>query len=217
MSVLFDQLRISDNAKRMYISAHVNSASYFNNVYLKSITIITADKASETTPGTPTEDYIYKKEFDGNLKNFDLVLTTTGLNEAFNNTNSGGTAINSALPIAKLAFNHSDFSKDLFFVYIECTPILDAPCELSSEITLGVTFDESILYQAVMQYTKELTSSCKVPVGFADYILLWNAFKAAVETEHYIPAIDFFNKLKGFNNTSILNITGASGGCRCHG
>lgn len=30
--VIFDQLRISDDGKRMYINAHVNKADYFNDI-----------------------------------------------------------------------------------------------------------------------------------------------------------------------------------------
>ena len=57
--ILFDQLRISDDGKRLYINAHVNKADYFANVYIDSIVIMTADKVSETAPGTPTSDYVY--------------------------------------------------------------------------------------------------------------------------------------------------------------
>ena len=33
--ILFDQLRISDDGKRLYINAHVNKADYFANVYIQ--------------------------------------------------------------------------------------------------------------------------------------------------------------------------------------
>ena len=75
--LIIDQFRISDNGKRMYINAHVNKASYFDNVYIDSITIMTSDKVSETSPGTPTTDYIYTKKIDGNNKELNLVLTSS--------------------------------------------------------------------------------------------------------------------------------------------
>ena len=68
MSVLFDQLRISDDGSRFYINLHVNKAEYFDNIYLDSITIFTADKVSETNPDVPTQDYIYNKVFEGEQK-----------------------------------------------------------------------------------------------------------------------------------------------------
>lgn len=88
-------------------------------------------------------------------------------------------------------------SKTLFFVYIKCkgTPGSCTPCRLDEETTLGVVFDENVLHQKVMDYTKELIADCNVPTAFIDFILLWNAFKSAIETEHYIPAIKFFNMM----------------------
>jgi hypothetical protein len=198
MSVIFDQLRISDDGKKMYINLHVNKASYFDNVYLDSITIMTADKVSETNPFNPTEDSIYYKEIEGNEKSLDIVLP----NEDVSNWN----------------YAKSTLSDDLFFVYVKTktvgVPDPCIPCALEECYTLGVTFDEVLLYQKVMGYTKDLLKDCNVPVAFSDFILQWNAFKASIETEHYVPAIKFWKLL--FDNNS--NITyGTSKPCGCHG
>lgn len=205
MSVIFDQLRISDNGKRMYINAHVNKADYFRDIYIDSITIMTSDKVSETNPGIPTEDYIYTLKADNNVKELNLVLTTTDFLKKWESD-----------PKA-MAFDSSDMSNTLFFVYIKVkgTPDACTPCTLDEEITLGVVFDENILHQRVMDYTKELLQDCSVHTGFIDFILWWNAFKAAVETEHYIIAIKFFNLLfgnvkDGGNQRIVKN-------CGCHG
>lgn len=177
MSIIVDQLRISDDGRRMYINVHVNQASYFDNIYLDSITIMTADKVSETAPDAPTEDYIYRLDLtDKNYKEAQLVLTANDFNEQY---------------------IKSSMSDTLFFVYFKIRGVPDpcTPCRLDEETTLAVTFDENLLYQKVMQFTKGLTDECQIPVGFTDFILLWNAFKASVETEHYIPAIRYYNML----------------------
>ena len=194
MSIIIDQLRISDDSKRMYINLHVNKAEYFDNIYLDSITIMTADKVSETNPNEPTEDYIYKKVFDDGVREADLVLQPTDFNENF---------------------MKSDFSRDLFFVFIKIKGVPDecTPCRLDEEITLAVTFDENMLHQKVMGFTKALADECKTPVGFSDFILLWNAFKASVETEHYIPAIKYWKML--FEDGASFGITTKP--CGCHG
>jgi hypothetical protein len=194
--ILFDQLRVSDDGKRMYISIHVNRASYFDDIYLDEIVITTADKVLETSPTIPSEDYIYKKVFDNGMKEADIVLLPTDFNEHFTKSN---------------------FSSDLFFVYVKVkgTPDPCTPCRLDEEVTLGVTFDESLLYQQVMQFTKSLAEDCNIPVGFTDFILKWNAFKAAVETEHYIPAINYYQQL--FDNTVGISTKGTSKPCGCHG
>lgn len=183
--IIFDQLRISDDGKRMYINAHVNKADYFNDIYIDSIVIQTADKVSETDPGLPTSDYVYIKKAEENAKELNLVLEASDLSRSWESD-----------PKA-IAFGRGDMSKTLFFVYIKCkgTPGACTPCRLDEETTLGVVFDENVLHQRVMDYTKELVADCNVPTAFIDFILLWNAFKSAIETEHYIPAIKFFNMM----------------------
>lgn len=183
--IIFDQLRISDDGKRMYINAHVNKADYFNDIYIDSIVIQTADKVSETDPGLPTSDYVYIKKAEENAKELNLVLEASDLSKSWESD-----------PKA-IAFNKGDMSKTLFFVYIKCkgTPGACTPCRLDEETTLGVVFDENVLHQKVMDYTKELVADCSVPSAFIDFILLWNAFKSAIETEHYIPAIKFYNMM----------------------
>lgn len=194
--VLFDLLKISDDGKRLYISIHVNRASYFNNVYLDSVTIMTADKVSETNPYSPSQEYIYKKVFSGNQKEADLVILPTDCNESFSKT---------------------DFMHDLLFVFVKVkgTPDPCIPCGLDEEYTLGVTFDEDLLYQKVMGFTKDLADDCQPMGDFADFILLWNAFKASIETEHYVPAIKYWNML--FDKSSGTGYTSRTKNCGCHG
>ena len=191
--LIFDQLRLSDDATRLYINVHVNKADYFKDIYLDNIKIMTADKVSETNPEVPTEDCIFTHTFGDNVKEAALVLTVNDF----------------------LTLKQSDMSRTLFFVYVKCKGTVGAcvPCRLDELTTLGVTFDEKLLYQRVMNYTKSLADDCKIPVGFTDFILLWNAFKASIETEHYIPAIKFWNQL--FDVDTISNITYK--GCGCHG
>lgn len=195
--IIYDQLRLSDDGKRMYINAHVNAASFFDDIYIDSITITTADKVSETNPEAPTEDYIYYKEFDEGVKEFSMVLQPTDFNEKY---------------------LKSTFSNDLFFVYVKIkgTPDECTPCRLDEEITLGVTFDENLLYQKVMQFTKDLANTCQMPVGFMDFILLWNSFKASIETEHYVPAIKYYNMLFDKSQGTALTY-GRTKTCGCHG
>lgn len=194
--IIFEQLRISDDGKRLYINLHVNNADYFQNIYLDSLVITTADKVSETSPHLPSEDYIYKKEFTDNEREANLVLQPVDMNEKF----------------AK-----SNFSSDLLFVFVKIkgTPDPCTPCGLDEEITLGVTFDENLLYRKVMQYTKSLADDCTIPVGFIDFILLWNAFKASIETEHYIPAIKYYNML--FEKSNTIASYEMIKPCGCHG
>lgn len=203
--IVFDQLRISDDGERMYINAHVNKASYFNDISIDSITIMTSDKVSESSPDVPTSDYIYTEKFDDNTKEINLVLTTTDFTKAWKEDPNA------------MIFKKSDMCSSLFFVYIKCkgTPDSCTPCRLDEEVTLGVTFWENLLYRKVMGFTKNLVDECYIPTEFIDFILLWNAFKSSVETEHYIPAIKFFGML--FNDLMSIGTNKSVRGCGCYG
>ena len=203
--VLFDQLRISDDGLMMYINVRVNPAEYFENIYLDSITIMTADKVSDIAPELFTSDYIYQTTFDSeNVKEANLVLRASDFNEKFTKTT---------------------LSKDLFFVYVTCKGVPDpcTPCRLDEMTTVGVTFDTALLHQRVMEYTKQLIRSCMVPQGFTDF------FNSAIETEHFIPAIKFYNMLFGISDDRVTrdgshspygwagNTVSSGRGCGCHG
>lgn len=200
MSVIIDQLRISDDGRKMYINVHVNKAEPFNGVYLESITIMNADKVSETNPGSPTEDYIYKKVFDIGTESAALeLIPSRDFNEQYTRPDMGNT---------------------LFFVYVTAnwdnrdgSASCCIPCRLDELTTVGVTFDEKLLHQKVMGYTKDLVQDCSVPHDFIDFILRWNAFKSSVETEHWIQALKFYKLLFDDNGGSFTGIKR----CGCHG
>ena len=202
--VLFDQLRISDDGKLMFINIHVNQAEYFKDVYLKNIKVMTGDKVFEASDACfPTSAYIYCESFGESVKEAHVVIDKGVLDAAYINWNpSTKEVIDSTKPHAQVSFTGNNFSKDLFFVYVETTGEADecVPCGISSKPTVGVTFDETLLYQHVMGFTKSLADSCTVPTGFADFILLWNAFKSSVETEHWVPALKYYNMLFGNPN-----------------
>ncbi len=176
--IIFDQLRISDDGRTMYIDAHINQSEKFEDVTIESLYIILGSQIYETVTIDPESNgYIYKKTYE-NVKE-----------------------IHEAIDIAdeNLIYNKTSFSKDLFFVYIGCNAVPDACTSLLTigKYLLGVVFDENLLYQRVMAFVRELADKCTIPVGFADFILLWNAFKSSVETEHYMAAIKFYNMLFG--------------------
>jgi len=223
--IIFDQLRISDDGKKLYINVHVNAADYFESYYLDNITIATADTVLETNYAEPSSDFIYKKEFgkDGeDVKQADLVIDTAVLTAAHLNWNTQEEEpVDDSKAYADTDYGNKDFSHDLFFVFVHCKSVGNInqcfpyiSCSLQEETTLGVTFDTKLLYQRVMGYTRELANSCEIPSNFMDFILNFNAFKAAVETDHYIDAIGFYKQM--------FDMVGSNGvttykPCGCHG
>jgi hypothetical protein len=189
--IIFDRLQISDDGSRLYIDTHVNQASYFDNIYIDKVVIQTQDQVSEADPLTPGDEFIYELTVGEDIKELHLSLNAS-------------TDFESVM---------STLSDKLLFVYVVCkgTPDPCTPCRLDELTTLGVTFDETLFYQKVMQYTRQLADTCEIPKAFTDLILLWNGFKAAVETEHYVVAIDFWKKM--FTANSVFTVTKP---CGCH-
>ena len=116
-------------------------------------------------------------------------------------------------------FSTSDFSHNMFFVYVETVgiPSEDTPCRLDEMTTLGVTFDYGVLYQQAMGYTKELADDCNISKSFVDFILNTEALKLSLETGHYIPAIQLWKKLAGEGNTAVSSGMIKFKPCGCHG
>lgn len=209
--VVFDQLRISDDGTKLYINMHVNEASYFDDVYLSTITIATSDVILEsynegTSVASLPTDYIYKLTFDEDTKEASLVLDVSSFDEAFAGTGSS---------TASVAYTDSSLSGPLFFIYVVCDGVPDdcTPCSLSNETVIALTFDSKLLHNKVMEYTKKLANTCDIPKDFINFILLWNAFKSSIETDHYIPAITYYNWL--FNSYGAVSVN--TNTCRCHG
>lgn len=142
---------------------------------------------------------MYKRTFPGSIKDIHLVLQPAEFNENFTGSN---------------------FSNDLFFVHVVCKGIVGecTPCRLDEMTSLGVTCDYGVLYQKAMGYTREIADNCNIPQNFIDFILNFNAFKYAVETEHYIPAIQYYNQLMGFSGSgSVFSSNTINRRCGCNG
>ena len=195
--IVYDQLRVSDDGRQLYIDAHVTKADCFADVKIEKLYICLGSQVYETLTIDPESNgYIYKKEYSDVKEIHECI----------------------SIKDEDLIYNKTDFSRDLFFVYVGCNAIPEG-CECFASVgkyVLGVTFDENLLYQKVMQFTKSLADDCEIPTGFMDFILLWNAFKASVETEHYIPAIKYYNMLFDVNGIGgeTFNHTKP---CGCHG
>jgi hypothetical protein len=159
---------------------------------------------------------VYGQRSDTDTKEVHLMFTKADFDAAYLNYNqdSGG-VLDDSKAFATASFSGSDLSHNMFFVYIETTPLsAETPCYFGGETTLGVTFDYGLIYQQAMGYTRELSDDCDIPRGFIDYILNYEALKLSLETEHWIPAIGYW---KGLTDSGNMTTSYRTKGCRCHG
>ena len=140
----FKELRVTPDGKTLIIDAAVKDLSYYDNVYIKSVTVDTQDTYSESGSSTnPLFHYEVSSVSEENKKRIRLELNNTVL---------------------------GDITGNMFFVYITVkgTPAADTPCGLDNVTTLGVTADLYPFYISSVNYMKELENECEPSKNFID-------------------------------------------------
>ena len=99
--VVIDQLRITDDGENLVLDAHVNKASYFDNVYIDKIAIDTQDTVLQTFSG-PSENAIYSRDLVAKNEIYQIteepiVLTEHNLYD--NHRTEDGTGIKIETPV----------------------------------------------------------------------------------------------------------------------
>ena len=188
--VVIEQLRISPDGQKLFIDAHINKKYYDEDLVLDKISIDTQNTVLQSFDG-PSENPVFTQTTVTNTlrpKEVHLVIDKNMID--------------------------ADLSKDMLYVYfhVRGTPPPNIPCGLDTPYTLGVTFNEGIIYNRMMGYTKEIANTCEIPMRFIDMILQLEAIKAAIETENYVTANKFYNRLINSKSSNIPNIN-----CKCHG
>ena len=185
----FKELRVTPDGKTLIIDAAVKDLSYYDNVYIESVTIDTQDTYSESGSSTnPLFHYEVASVSDENKKRIRLELNSSVLGK----------------PI----------TGNMFFVYITVkgTPSPDTPCGLDNIVTLGVTADLYPFYRSSVNYMKELENECEPSKNFIDSLLRFKAFELSIRTGHYTQAIKYWNKFFKEVKSNTVNTI-----CRCHG
>lgn len=184
----FKELRVTPDGQTLIIDAAVKDLSYYDNVYIESITIDTQDTYSESGSSTnPLFHYEVASVSEENKKRIRLELNSSVL---------------------------GDITGNMFFVYITVkgTPAADTPCGLDNITTLGVTADLYPFYRSSVNYMKELENECEPSKNFIDSLLRFKAFELSIRTGHYTQAIKYWNKFFKEVKSNTVNTI-----CRCHG
>ena len=184
----FKELRVTPDGNTLIIDAAVKDLSYYDNVYIKSVTVDTQDTYSESGSSTnPLFHYEVASVSEENKKRIRLELNSSVL---------------------------GDITGNMFFVYITVkgTPAADTPCGLDNVTTLGVTADLYPFYKSSINYMKELENECEPSKNFIDSLLRFKAFELSIRTGHYTQAIKYWNKFFKEVKSNTVNTI-----CRCHG
>lgn len=189
--VIFNECRIDKEGKNLIVDVSVDSLSYYENIYLESITIDTDETFIEDGPSS---NYIY--------------------NDRFINVSDGRLTRKKRLKFSYKELGLDNFDDNILFVYIGVggIPEPDTPCGMDNKHSVAVAVNMRPVYNMAMSYLKELEGTCTTARGFIDMILRLKAFELSIKTGNFITAIKQWDKL--FKNKRIVSPTK---GCGCNG
>lgn len=182
--VQFNELMITPDGQKLIIDVSVKDLEYYTNVYLDTVQIDTQDTFVESGPSS---EMVYSKTIEGDTKSARIELS-----------------IGDILP---------SFNDNLFFVYVNTkgTPAANTPCGMDNICKLGITLNTCFIYNSIMQSVKEVAKGCDIPKNFIDSYLRFKAFEICVNTEHYIEAVNYYNRFIKGKSTPVTS------NCNCYG
>ena len=182
--VTFQELRITPDGQKLIIDVSIKDLEYYTNVYLDTVQIDTQDTFVESGPSS---EVVYTEVIGGNTKSVRLELGTGDLLPSLND--------------------------NLFFVYVKTKgiPTTNTPCGMDNIYTLGITLNMCPIYNSIMQSVKEVTKDCSIPKNFIDSYLRFKAFEMCINTEHYIEAVNYYNRFIKGKSTPVTS------NCDCYG
>lgn len=172
--VVFNELRLSDDKKKLIVDCFIENLNIYSNMYIKEIAVDYYKNVE--TSGDPSEHAITIYSNTGNdtsVKAVSVCLKEEDLTSSFGTTH---------------------FEGGLFYVFVICdgTPaasVASLPCGYDEDTEIGIVPDWELLYEIGMKYIMNMASSCfdkcTDESPFMHFILLWNSLKMALSTCEY--------------------------------
>jgi hypothetical protein len=197
--VKFDELRISENGEYLTIECRIEDYDVYSDMYID--TIYLEYYKNRGTIGVPSEKAL----------------------KVFENTRQDKNAVKHVrvrLCLTQLPgnFGTSDFRNGLFYVYVNSDGNLPAAvagmgCGYDVNLDVAVIPDWKMLYEKIMPLVAKYASGC-TPCddisGFGHLILMWYAFKYAVETCDWVTVDRLWGEFVGDAAGAV-----SRGGCGC--
>lgn len=196
--VIFNECRIDKEGKNLIIDASIDSLSYYENVYLESLTIDTDKTFIEDGPSS---NPIYRRN-----------LSISSGSSLVPEVSTKPRNIRLKLTYRELSLNTLD--NNILFVYIGVggVPDPDTPCGMDNKYSVAVAVNMRPIYNKTMSYIKEFKETCTASKGFIDMILRFKAFELSLKTGNFTTAIKQWDKLLKNKGIVVLNR-----GCDCNG
>ena len=192
--VSINEFVIARDAKYLYLKASIDDMEYFENVFIDYLEF-TLHKVVNGTIETSTielnpDGTLHTESLETEVKNVDLTLTPQDL-------------------------GLSDFQTPVIEVkvYTKGYPSADTPCGMDEEYVVGITYNESVLYDKGLSFIHQVSQDCNIPDDFINWILSSSAFDLALKSGNMNDALSWWlrltsNRSNGYSRNS---------NCGCHG
>lgn len=192
--VSINEFVIARDAKYLYLKASIDDMEYFEDVFIDYLEF-TLHKVVNGTIETSTielnpDGTLHTEPLETEVKNVDLTLTPQDL-------------------------GLSDFQTPVIEVkvYTKGYPSSDTPCGMDEEYVVGITYNESVLYDKGLSFIHQVGQDCNIPDDFINWILSSSAFDLALKSGNMNDALSWWlrltsNRSNGYSRNS---------NCGCHG
>ena len=192
--VSINEFVIARDAKYLYLKASIDDMEYFENVFIDYLEF-TLHKVVNGTIETSTielnpDGTLHTEPLETEVKNVDLTLTPQDL-------------------------GLSDFQTPVIEVKVHTKgyPSADTPCGMDEEYVVGITYNESVLYDKGLSFIHQVGQDCNIPDDFINWILSSSAFDLALKSGNMNDALSWWlrltsNRSNGYSRNS---------NCGCHG
>ena len=212
--IIFNNIKITQDNKYLIIDAEIEDNAYYKDMYIDQVVIDNQDTYIQNGPSN-NPIYIYQAQpQDNNIYTTDDLANKVTDEDGIAVQDEGDTQSYSRK--VHLMLDKKDLieiENNMFFVYIIAggTPSPETPCGYDVNIALKVVVNTYPIYNAMMQYLKELGNTCSTPYGIIDKILQIKMLDASVQTGNNLKAIEIWNTYFK-NKQEDININ-----CGCNG
>ena len=203
--VIFNELRISEDRKCLIVDCEVENVDVYENMYIKSIYLDYYMNASAASMPSDKAYLLYENTNDDKTVRAKRIKMSSSM-----------------LPLTD--FGTTTLEDGLFYVIVTCDGDLPAsvssmPCGYDETTNIGAIVDWKSFYTRGMQFVSALYNGCsggkfcESPVGFEDFIVVWNAMKLAISTCNWDLVTTLWHR---FLRTPAVAGSGyVTGGCGC--
>lgn len=188
--ITFNELRFSEDGRTIIIDASVSSSTYYENVYIETVSI---DSHKDYVPSGPSSN-------------------AQGL---WGSPNEPAKNVRLEVPLDNIKRRSKE---DMFYVYVQTTgtPSPETPCGMDNITTMGILVDWKYLYHKGLKFMKQVIDGCcDIPRDAIDWFLRYKTLEMCLATGNYPKANDIWDRWFSEENSPSQRSIAVSGCGRC--